>query len=175
MAEVVSIHIVRESKAPAVSCNQAVVYDNFGIKGDYRSGKYQIGQITLIEDEVLATVSRKLGYEIPSGASRRQIATKGISLNELVGQRLRIGAVLVQVEKRCKPCNNMEITIGQGAKEAMNGRGGVFCRVIKGGEVRHNDEITVEISDCPYCARISSYHFKFISYIVKFLGKKQYL
>ena len=172
MAEVVSIHIVKENKAPAGYCNQAVVYDNFGIKGDYRSGKYKVEQITLIEYEVLETVSRKLGYKIPSGASRRQIVTKGISLDELVGQRLRIGVVLVQVEKKCKPCNNMEISIGQGAKEAMNGKAGVFCRVIKGGELHINDEVITEIAGCSYCARISGYRFKFISYFVNLLGKK---
>jgi len=66
MAEVVSIHIVREKKAPAESCNHITIRTNFGIEGDYRSGKYQTGQITLIESEVMDTASRELGYEIPA-------------------------------------------------------------------------------------------------------------
>ena len=65
---------------------------------DYRSGKYQIGQITLVESEIMDTVSRELGYEIPAGASRRQIMVGGITLNGLIGQNLRLGPVLVRVE-----------------------------------------------------------------------------
>ena len=66
MAEVVSIHIVREKKAPTEPCNYVTIRTNFGIEGDYRSGKYQTGQITLIESEVMDTASRELGYEIPA-------------------------------------------------------------------------------------------------------------
>ncbi len=169
MAEIVSIHIARKSKIPTESCDRVEVRANFGIEGDSRSGKYQIGQITLIESEVLDMVSGKLGYEIPAGASRRQIVVKGITLNELIGKRLRLGIVLVQVVDRCKPCNNMEVMIGPGAKEAMNGRGGMHCRIIEGGVLHIGDKITVENSGCPYCARLSSLRFKFIIYIKRLL------
>ena len=53
MAEIISIHIVRGENAPTESCNQVVVRTNFGIEGDHRSGKYQIGQITLVEAEIM--------------------------------------------------------------------------------------------------------------------------
>ncbi|MDP6433333.1 MAG: hypothetical protein QGI15_03315, partial [Candidatus Scalindua sp.] len=67
-----------------------MVRTNFGIEGDYRSGKYQIGQITLVEAEIMDTVSSELGYNIPAGASRRQIMVGGITLNDLIGQNLRL-------------------------------------------------------------------------------------
>ncbi len=169
MAEIVSIHIAKKSKAPAGPCDKVVVRKNYGIEGDYRSGKYQIGQITLIESEAFDMVSGKLGYEVPAGASRRQIVVKGIVLNELIGKRLRLGAVLVQVVDRCKPCNNMEVMIGPGAKEAMNDKGGVRCRIIEGGVLHIDDKITVENPGCLYCVRLSSLCFKFISYIMRLL------
>ncbi len=146
MAEVISIHIVPEQNAPTESCNQVMVRTNFGIEGDYRSGKNKAGQITIIETEVIETVSRKLGYDIPAGASRRQVVVKNISLNKLVDRNLRLGTVLVLVEEKCHPCNNMEEKIGPGAKEAMNDSGGIRCRVIEGGELRVDDKITVERS-----------------------------
>ncbi len=173
MAEIVSIHIVRKSKAPAEFCDQAIVRENFGIEGDYRSGKYQTGQITLIESEVLDLVSQELGYAITPGASRRQIAVKGIALNDLIGQRLRLGSILVQVIERCKPCNNMESAIGHGAKEAMNGKGGVRCRVIKGGELHVSNKVTVDNSSDPCCVQLSSLCFNFICYLTK-LSKMKY-
>ncbi|MBS1259296.1 MAG: hypothetical protein MAG551_02365 [Candidatus Scalindua arabica] len=171
MAEIISIHIVRKQNGPTESCNQVVVRTNFGIEGDYRSGKYQIGQITLVESEIMDTVSRELGYDIPAGASRRQIMVGGITLNDLIGQNLRMGNVLVRVEDKCNPCNNMEKRIGRGAKDAMNNRGGIRCRIIRGGELRVGDKITVEDSGCTYSAKLSSFCFKVISYLIKLSNK----
>jgi MOSC domain-containing protein YiiM len=171
MAEVISIHIVRKQNAPTESCSQVMVRTNFGIEGDYRSGKYQIGQITLVEAEIMDTVSRELGYNIPVGASRRQIMVGGITLNDLIGQNLSLGPVLVRVEDKCNPCNNMEKRIGLGAKNAMNGRGGIRCRIIGGGELRVGDKITVEDSGFPYYAKLSSLCFKIISYLIKLSNK----
>ncbi len=171
MAEVVSIHIVRKKKAPAESCDHVAIRTDFGIEGDYRSGKYQTGQITLIESEVMDTASRKLGYEIPAGASRRQIVVRGVSLNETIEYKLRLGSVLVLVEEKCKPCDNMEATIGPGAKDAMNGRGGVRCRVIKGGELHVSDAVTVEGTCCPHYARLRRFCFKIINYLIKLSNK----
>ena len=51
MAEIISIHVVQKKNAAAESCNHVTVRSNFGITGDYRSEKFQIGQITLIEAE----------------------------------------------------------------------------------------------------------------------------
>ncbi len=171
VAEIISIHIVQKQNASTESCNQVMVSTNFGIEGDYRSGKYQIGQITLVEAEIMDTVSCELGYNIPAGASRRQIMVGGIMLNELIGQNLRLGPVLVRVEDKCNPCNNMEKRIGSGAKDAMNDRGGIRCRVIEGGELRVGDKITIEDSDCTYYAKLSSFCFKIISYLIKLSSK----
>lgn len=171
MAEIISIHFVRNRNDVAESCDHVTVHSNFGIVGDYRSEKFQIGQITLIEAEAIDTMARKLGHDIPAGASRRQIMVKGIELNELIGQNLRIGQILVRVEDKCNPCKNMETKIGPGAKDAMNDKGGIRCRIIKGGELYVGDKITVEIPRCPSYARLSSFCFKFISYLKRLSSK----
>ena len=171
MAEIISIHIVRKQNAPTESCNQVMVRSNFGIVGDYRSDKFQIGQITLVEAEIINAMSRKLGYDIPDGASRRQIMVKGITLNELIGRNLRMGQILVRVEDKCNPCKNMETRIGPGAKDAMNDKGGIRCRIIEGGELHVGDKITVETPRCPYYTRLSSFCFKFISYLKQLSNK----
>ena len=171
MAEIISIHVVRKRNATTESCNHVTIHSNFGIVGDYRSDKFQIGQITLVEAEIIDAMSRELGYDIPDGASRRQIMVKGITLNELIGQNLRMGQILVRVEDKCNPCKNMETKIGPGARDAMNNKGGIRCRIIEGGELHVGDKITVETSRCPYYTRLSSFCFKFISYL-KQLSKK---
>ncbi|KHE91359.1 MAG: MOSC domain-containing protein [Candidatus Scalindua rubra] len=171
MAEIISIHVVRKRNAAAESCNHVTVRSNFGIVGDYRSEKFQIGQITLIEAETIDVMSRKLGYEIPAGSSRRQVMVKGIKLNELIGRNLRMGQILVRVEDRCNPCKKMETKIGPGARDAMNDKGGIRCRIIEGGDLHVSDKITVEIPRCPYYARLSSFCFKFISYLKQLSNK----
>ncbi len=171
MAEIISIHVVRKRNAAAETCKHVTVLSNFGIVGDYRSEKFQIGQITLIEAEIIDAMSRELGYEIPAGASRRQIMVKGVKLNELVDKNLRLGQILVRVEGKCKPCNNMEKKIGPGAKNAMNDKGGIRCRIIEGGDLHVGDKITVEPPGCPYYARLTSFCFKLISYLKRLSNK----
>lgn len=171
MAEIISIHIARKRNADAESCNHVTVRSNFGIVGDYRSEPFQLGQITLIEAEAIDAVSYKLGYDIPEGASRRQIMVKGIKLNNLIGSNLRIGQILVRVETKCKPCRKMEKNIGPGAESAMDDRGGIRCRIIKGGEIQVGDKITVEDPRHPYYAKLSSFFFKFISYLKQLSNK----
>ncbi len=171
MAEIISIHIVRKRNTAAESCNHVTVRSNFGIVGDYRSEKFQIGQITLVEAEIIDAMSRALGYDIPDGASRRQIMVKGIKLNELIGRNLRIGQILVRVEDKCNPCNNMEKKIGPGAKDAMDDKGGIRCRIIEGGVLRVGDKITVENPSCSYYARLISFCFKLISYLKQLSNK----
>jgi MOSC domain-containing protein YiiM len=89
----------------------------------------------------LTEVERLLGTTIPPGASRRQIVVSGIRLNDRIGQRLRIGEVGVFVEAPCDPCSRMEETISAGARLALEGRGGVRCFVLAGGELRVGDSI----------------------------------
>ncbi len=171
MAEIISIHVVENRNAAAESYNHVTVRPNFGIVGDYRSEKFQIGQITLIEAETIDTMSHKLGYDIPAGASRRQIMVKDINLNELIGQNLRLGQILVRVESKCKPCNNIEKKIGPGAKDAMNDKGGIRCRIIEGGNLHVGDKITLEKPRCTSYTKLSSFCFKFISYLKQLSNK----
>jgi MOSC domain-containing protein YiiM len=69
---------------------------------------------------------------------------RGVRLNDLLGQRIRIGGVRVFVETPCDPCARMEETIGAGAREALQGRGGVRCHVLAGGELCIGDPIVEE-------------------------------
>jgi len=144
MGEVVSIHIVRQRDGSVETVEHATAQTNFGLEGDWRSRRNRAGQLTLIEAEVLEEVGRLLGSRVPSGASRRQIVVRGVRLNELLGQRMRIGGVRLFVETPCDPCKRMEETIGAGARGALEGRGGVRCFVLAGGDLRVGDLIVEE-------------------------------
>jgi MOSC domain-containing protein YiiM len=144
MGEVVSIHIVRQRNGVVEAVERATVETNYGLQGDWRSRRNRSGQLTLIEAEVLTEVEHFFGAPIPPGASRRQVVVRGVNLNDLIGQRLRIGQVHAFVESPCDPCSRMEETIGAGAQNALEGRGGVRCFVLAGGELAVGDTIIKE-------------------------------
>jgi MOSC domain-containing protein YiiM len=144
MAEVLSIHVVRQRHGVAEALQRATVQTNYGLQGDWRSHRNRSGQLTLIEAEALTAVEPLLDAPIPAGASRRQVVVQGINLNDVIGQRLRLGTVHVFVESPCDPCSRMEETMGVGARNALEGRGGVRCFVLAGGELAVGDSIVVE-------------------------------
>jgi MOSC domain-containing protein YiiM len=96
---------------------------------------------------------------------------KDVKLNELIGRNLRIGKILVRVETKCNPCKKMENNIGPGAKNAMDDRGGIRCRIIKGGALHVGDKITAENPSCAFYARLISFCFKLISYLKQLSNK----
>ena len=148
MPEVVSIHRVERRDAEAIGLTEAQVVEGFGLAGDWRSRRGKRRQITLIEAEALEEVARTLGVDsVPAGASRRQVVVRGIGLNDIVGKRLRIGPLLIEVYELCDPCENMEVKIGPGARAAMEGKGGVCALVLTGGVLRPGDPIAMELSD----------------------------
>jgi MOSC domain-containing protein YiiM len=144
MGEVVSIHLVRQRDGATEAVDRVMALTNYGLDGDWRSRQNRGGQLTLIEAEVLEEIGRRLGYPVAPGASRRQIVVRGVKLNELIGQRMRVGAVRVFVETPCDPCARMEKTIGTGARAALEGRGGVRCHVLAGGEICVGDPLIEE-------------------------------
>jgi MOSC domain-containing protein YiiM len=121
-----------------------MVRTNYGLEGDWRSRRNRGGQLTLIEAEALEEVGLLVGSSVPPGASRRQVVVRGVKLTNLIGHRIRIGAVRLFVETPCDPCSRMEETIGLGAREALEGRGGVRCFVLAGGELHVADAIKDE-------------------------------
>lgn len=144
MGVVVSIHLVPQRHEPAVALDVAHFIADYGLEGDWRARPGYSRQMTLVEAETLEHVAAKLGLAaVPPGASRRQIVVRDVNLNATMGKRLRIGPVLVSVERPCDPCQRMETTIGRGARDAMDGRGGVCARVLEGGAIRPGDSVTL--------------------------------
>jgi hypothetical protein len=100
--------------------------------------------LTLIEAEVLD------GLELPAGRlsaeeARRNIVTRGIDLNALVGERFRVGGVECLGQRLCEPCAHLErltaATGKPGTLHALIHKGGLRADVLSDGEIRVGDEI----------------------------------
>ena len=144
--KVVSIHFVRENGGPATAVQTIEVRENYGFPEDYRSGTNKHRQITLIEEEALLDAASQLGRPVPEGASRRQVVIRGLDLNSAIGHNVRIGDIVLAVERYCAPCERMDEEIGPGGRDALRWKAGVCCSVRNGGTLHVGDSVVTDHS-----------------------------
>jgi MOSC domain-containing protein YiiM len=77
------------------------------------------------------------------------VTVRGVPLRQALGKTLRVGEVLLAVTGPCDPCEQMNRTIGPGARTALQGWGGVCALVLEGGTLRPGDAIAVQDPAAP--------------------------
>ena len=111
------------------------VVADLGFAGCVHARKGGSRQVLLVDKETLDAM------ELHPGVIRENITTEGLNVNGLaLGQRLRIGTVLLQVSTVCTPCDQLE-KVRSGLRREMYGRRGMLCRVLEGGTIRAGDVI----------------------------------
>lgn len=91
--------------------------------------------LTLIEAEVLDTLTLPSGDRIGYAEARRNLVTRGIDLAALVGRRFRVGTVECLGQRLCEPCSHLERLTAKGALRALIHRGGLRADVLSDGEL----------------------------------------
>lgn len=91
--------------------------------------------LTLIEAEVLDGLRLPNGDRFGYAEARRNIVTRGIDLNALVGRRFRVGNVECLGQRLCEPCSHLGRLTTEGALRALIHRGGLRADVVGDGEV----------------------------------------
>lgn len=103
----------------------------FGFKENYK------GQATFFSGEVFEEVCSKLAVSGKSpGVTRRNLITRGVDLNSLVGRRFVLQGVEFEGVCECSPCHWMNEAIAPGAEAALRGRGGLRARILTDGILR---------------------------------------
>ncbi len=92
--------------------------------------------LTLIEAEALEAAASALGREVTAEMGRRNVVVSGVSLDELVGRRFRVGEVECRGDRPCDPCRHLERIGVPGLLAALTGRGGLRADVLSEGVVR---------------------------------------
>ncbi|GCB53503.1 MOSC domain-containing protein [Streptomyces sp. NL15-2K] len=98
-------------------------------------------QLTLISQEVIDEVSRAIGEPVDGMELRRNIVTRGVPLNSLVGRCFAIGETIVYGGRLNVPCRYLERLIDKKVFEPLLGRSGLNCRILRGGTVRPGDVV----------------------------------
>jgi MOSC domain-containing protein YiiM len=149
--EVESIHIAQEEGAAVVEVTEIQAIAGRGLEGDRyfnKAGKMKRQkperEVTLIEAEAIEAMARDYGIELGSGASRRNITTRGVPLNHLVGREFSVGDARLQGIKLCDPCSYLEGLTEEGVRKGLANRGGLNARILSSGVIRAGDEVSAE-------------------------------
>jgi len=148
VGNVVSIHLVVEKGDDPFAVESAQAETGRGLLGDrYERSLRDIPpkrQVTLIAAETIDAVSEEAGISLAPGASRRNITTRGIELNPLVGKEFSVGEVKLFGIDLCHPCGYLEKKTVPGVRKALANRGGLRAEVLSSGVVRVGDAIRSE-------------------------------
>lgn len=90
--------------------------------------------LTLVESEVIDDLTLP-GGRLDYADARRNVVTRGIDVNALVGRRFRIGDVECIGQRLCEPCSHLERLTGPGALRALIHRGGLRADILGDGEI----------------------------------------
>jgi len=151
--ELLHVHIADAGSQPMRALTQARLVPGVGIEGDRyatRTGTYSdrhnvVREVTLIEFETLEALARDHGIALAPHEHRRNLTTRGVPLNHLVGRRFRIGGSVLRGERLNVPCRYLEDLLGKQVFKPLLNRSGLNCRIETGGVIRPG----MAIEPCP--------------------------
>ncbi|HYP47393.1 MAG TPA: MOSC domain-containing protein [Thermoleophilaceae bacterium] len=135
--EVEAIHLAA-TPAELPQPTGTVVVELAGLVGDYHHGR---GNITLVESEALAGLHDDTGIELSAAEVRRQVLTRGIRLNDLVGKRFAVGEVECLGVELCEPCAKLQRLTKPGVLKGLVHRGGLRADIVSEGRIAVGDRV----------------------------------
>src|ERR687888_998764 len=97
--------------------------------------------ITLIAAEAVEAMQREHGISLEARATRRNVVTRGVDVNALVGKRFRVGAIECEGVELCEPCTHLEGMTRPGIIKGMVHRAGLNADVLTDGEIAVGDPV----------------------------------
>ena len=146
---VVSINVSPEKALPMQRREQVQAVIGKGLEGD----RYFLGagtfserpgtgrEVTLIEMEAIEAVREK-NIVLDPGEARRNLVTRAVPLNHLVGREFQVGEVRLRGVRLCEPCSHLEGLTRPGVLKQLLHRGGLRADVVSGGIIRTGDVVT---------------------------------
>ena len=146
MSKVFRLGIAKDNNKKISEVDSIDVEANKGVVGDrhYKEFNDPYCQLSLIESENIDEYNIKFGLNIPYIDFRRNVITKGIKLNDLIGKKLKVGNVELEGIELCRPCRHLTEMLDQKniLKEFMR-KGGLRCQIISSSKINVGDEIKI--------------------------------
>ena len=146
MPKVFKIGITKSKNQKIQEVEEINVSAGEGIIGDryFDRSTEDRNQLTLIESENIDYYNQKFNLKIPYLNFRRNIVTKDIKLNDLIGKKIIIGKTKIKGIDLCRPCKSLQKNLGQDniIKEFLR-KGGLRCEILTSANIKVGDEIKV--------------------------------
>jgi hypothetical protein len=141
---VAAILTAPDAESPLTRVETVEAIAGRGLKGDrYHDGRGTFSspghgyELTLVEAEVLDSM------DLPWEQARRNIVTRGIALNGLVGHRFKIGSAECIGRRLAEPCLHLEKLARPGLLRPLVHRGGLRADILEGGSITIGDQVVV--------------------------------
>jgi hypothetical protein len=144
------IFIAERSGQPMRSVDEVVGEAGRGLLGDRHCRppdapplrpSERVPDLSLVEAEVLEALRDEHGIEFGASETRRNILTRGIRLNDLIGRQFRLGGLLCEGVEICEPCIHVQRKVGKPILKPLVHRGGLRARIVTSGVVQVGDPI----------------------------------
>ena len=145
---VISINISARAEAPMESVEEVRAVPGKGLEGDryfFRQGTFYKPQpdreLTLVEAEAIEALREEFQVEYDLSASRRNLVTRGVPLNHLVGKEFWIGDVKARGLRLCEPCSHLQRLSHPKVLPGLVHRGGLRAQILSGGIIRVGEKV----------------------------------
>jgi MOSC domain-containing protein YiiM len=144
-AQVVGLYTAGQAGAPMRSHLAIELMPGVGIVGDryalhlghWSAPRWPDQELTLVEAEVAEELA------VPPGALRRNIVTRGVRLDRLIGVTFQLGNTQLVGVRRCDPCRYLDGLTRPGLGHALRGKGGLRAHIMRGGTIQPADLLVV--------------------------------
>jgi MOSC domain-containing protein YiiM len=143
-----SIFIASEAEAPMQAISEVQAVPGVGLQGDrYAQQKGTFSkplpdrEITLIEAEAVEALQGEYDTAMATAEARRNIVTRGVPLNHLVGREFQLGEVKIRGIRLCEPCSHLEGLTGKPVMKYLAHRGGLRAQILSAGMLRVGDVV----------------------------------
>ena len=140
------VHIAEQAGAPMRALEAVEVRAGAGLEGDRyarREGFWRDDrvsrEVTLIESEAIDELAASFDIVLTPGESRRNLTTRNVRLNDLVGRFFWIGDVLAKGTRLCEPCKHLAELTGKPLLQPLVHRGGLRADLLTDGTIGRGD------------------------------------
>ena len=142
-ARVEHIHIAATRGGRVQPLASVEALPGVGLAGDRNAIDHDADScdVTLIEAEAVEALAAS-GIALEPGESRRNLTTRGVRLNDLVGKKFWIGDVLARGVELCEPCLHLQQLTRSGIIKELIHRGGLNADVLTDGQMSVGDPVS---------------------------------
>lgn len=147
----VELICIADGKGQPMTAFEAVqLVAGAGIVGEHHHGavqRYPGQNVTLVEAEEIERFNAEQGTSVTLMATRRNLVTRGVRLNELIGVEFKVGPVVLRGVELCEPCTTLARHLAATGLapaqlvKALTHRAGLRADVVTSGVVRRGDAV----------------------------------